>query len=213
MGQSLSLPQYWSSNLSHSEMLQPGNRQQATANSPPTSPQLQFFFPKSSQCLTFKVHEEETCDGSVLSRVAPNRLADPRHPLFEKRAGGPVMSSASDTPDRWGSAPPRSRILGNATDGWAAGGCLHRHRNPNGAVIIITVNIARRHVHVQWFPKSERGGGQLEHLIARAGTGAFQNLQALIKNPLWAQIHQKCGHYAERQLIIPADVVLCMHEL
>lgn len=81
------------------------------------------------------------------------------------------------------------------------------HMNLNRAIIIIAINIIII-TFMSTDSKKRVWGGCI-----RAGTDAFQNLQALIKNPLWAQIHQKCGHYPEWHSIIWAYIVFCMREL
>lgn len=67
--------------------------------------------------------EEETCDRSVASHMAftpPASSCQPL-PLSESRAGGPRMSSAFDTEDKWRSQPPFWRIRMLPMDVWLTG--------------------------------------------------------------------------------------------
>lgn len=104
---------------------------------------------------------------------------DPCQPVSEKWAWGPVKSSGFDTQDKCpqltfvnsGSLPMavwHTHLCTGAEETNYL--CYHHHHH--------------HQVHMRCFQKANVG--QSASLIVCAGTGTFQNLQALIKNPLCA---------------------------
>lgn len=107
-------------------------------------------FSKVVSLLTFKVHKEQTSDGSALSQMAPNRLTDPCQPLWCK-LWGPIMSSASDTRDKWCSQPTFKNIRKSQMDVWQADASTDMEIQ-----IELLYHHCHRHVHVHWFPKKKK---------------------------------------------------------